>query len=185
MVQALGSRTSYPQLWRSISLWDATFTLLINVSSLFKPCRLHVWRCPYWLKRFFRVLMLHRKAFPTETELRLECSHMVNEALEMIALEWHFEATSEGFRPSISTDAQAQPWCTRACLCTKTSMNQSEVTVHSTASTGPPMSAGFSAGGSWKRESYVVETKLHRRCSKTTRKQQNCYMSLGTFTLTP
>ena len=53
--------------------------------------------------------MLRRKASPTETELRLERSHMVNEALEMIAVEWKSEETSMGFIQSISTDAQAQP----------------------------------------------------------------------------
>ncbi len=58
---------------------------------------------------FFRVLMLRRKASPTETELRIEYSHMVNEALEMIAVELHTEETSEGFIQSISTDAEAQP----------------------------------------------------------------------------
>jgi len=52
------------------------------------------------------VLMLRRKASPTDTELRLEHSQMVNEALEMRAVEWHSEETSI---PSISTDAQAQP----------------------------------------------------------------------------
>ena len=53
--------------------------------------------------------MLRRKASPTETELRIEYSHMVNEALEMIAVELHTEETSEGFIQSISTDAEAQP----------------------------------------------------------------------------
>ncbi|KAI9465531.1 hypothetical protein BJY52DRAFT_587825 [Lactarius psammicola] len=52
------------------------------------------------------VLMLRRKASPTETELRIQCSHMVNEALEMIAVEWHPEETSEGYTSSASTDAQ-------------------------------------------------------------------------------
>ena len=46
--------------------------------------------------------MLRRKASPTETEIRVEHSHMVNEALEMIAVERHPE---EGFVPSILTDA--------------------------------------------------------------------------------
>jgi len=55
------------------------------------------------------VLMLRRKASPTETELRVEYSHMVNEAIEMIDMEWHPEETSEGLIPSISTDSQAQP----------------------------------------------------------------------------
>jgi len=57
---------------------------------------------------FFRVLMLRRKASPTETEIRVEYSHMVNEALEMIAVERHPEEISEGVMPSISTDAEAQ-----------------------------------------------------------------------------
>ncbi len=56
---------------------------------------------------FLRVLMLRQKASPNETKLRVEHSHMVNEALEMIAVEQHPEEISEGFIPSISTDAQA------------------------------------------------------------------------------
>ncbi len=55
--------------------------------------------------------MLRRKASPTETEIRVEYSHMVNEALEMIAVERHPEEVSEGFIPSTSTDAQAQAAC--------------------------------------------------------------------------
>ncbi len=51
--------------------------------------------------------MLRRKASPTETEFRVEHSHMVNEAPEMIAVERHPEEISEGFIPSISTDAEA------------------------------------------------------------------------------
>ena len=59
---------------------------------------------------FFRVLMLRRKASPTETELHVEYSHMVNEALEMIpVVEDHPGDMSEGSKPSISIDAQAQP----------------------------------------------------------------------------
>ena len=37
---------------------------------------------------FFRVLMLRRKASRTQTELRVEYSHMVNEALEMVNAEF-------------------------------------------------------------------------------------------------
>jgi hypothetical protein len=48
---------------------------------------------------FFRVLMLRRKASPTETELRVEHSHMVNEALEMVDMEWPSEKTSESTIP--------------------------------------------------------------------------------------
>ncbi|KAH8981675.1 hypothetical protein EDB86DRAFT_1477768 [Lactarius hatsudake] len=54
------------------------------------------------------VLTLRRKASPTETTLRLEYSHMVDNALEMIAVERCPEAISEGFTPSISTDTEAQ-----------------------------------------------------------------------------
>jgi hypothetical protein len=49
--------------------------------------------------RFFRVLMLRRKASPTETELRVEHSHMVNEALEMVDMEWPSEKASESTIP--------------------------------------------------------------------------------------
>jgi hypothetical protein len=45
------------------------------------------------------VLMLRRKASPTETELRVEHSHMVNEALEMVDMEWPSEKTSESTIP--------------------------------------------------------------------------------------
>ncbi|KAN0135312.1 hypothetical protein V8E53_006877 [Lactarius tabidus] len=50
------------------------------------------------------VLMLRRSASPTETELRFEYSHMINEALEMIC-----EETPKNFIPSISTNDQALP----------------------------------------------------------------------------
>jgi len=53
------------------------------------------------------VLMLRRKASPTETELRIEYSHMVNEALEMMSAECHPEEMSVGSIPSTSTDTQA------------------------------------------------------------------------------
>ncbi|KAH9053978.1 hypothetical protein EDB83DRAFT_2521574 [Lactarius deliciosus] len=67
----------------------------LNMIIVFRSCRL--------------VLMLRRKASPTETELRIEYSHMVNEALEMITVELHPEETSQDFLPSTSTYAQAQP----------------------------------------------------------------------------
>ncbi|KAH9057517.1 hypothetical protein EDB87DRAFT_1631235 [Lactarius vividus] len=54
------------------------------------------------------VLMLRRKASPTETKLRLEYSHMVDDALEMIVVDRCPEDTLESFTPSISTDAEAQ-----------------------------------------------------------------------------
>ncbi|KAI9443589.1 hypothetical protein H4582DRAFT_2096103 [Lactarius indigo] len=53
------------------------------------------------------VLMLRRKASPTETKLRLEHSHLVDDALEMIAVEQRAEEISDGFTLSISTDAEA------------------------------------------------------------------------------
>ena len=53
--------------------------------------------------------MLRRKASPTETQLRIEYSHMVNEALEMTPVECHPEDISKDPAPSISTDAQAHP----------------------------------------------------------------------------
>ncbi|KAI9443626.1 hypothetical protein H4582DRAFT_1210187 [Lactarius indigo] len=54
------------------------------------------------------VLMLRRKASPTETKLRLEHSHMVDDALEMITVERRTEEILQGFTLSISTDAEAQ-----------------------------------------------------------------------------
>jgi len=54
------------------------------------------------------VLMLRRKASPTETEIRVEHSHMVNEALEMVDMEWRSEQT-ESIKPSDLTDFQAGP----------------------------------------------------------------------------
>ncbi|KAH9057384.1 hypothetical protein EDB87DRAFT_1106633 [Lactarius vividus] len=54
------------------------------------------------------VLMLRRKASPTETKLRLEHSHMVDDALEMIIVEQRPEEISEGVTLSILTDAETQ-----------------------------------------------------------------------------
>ncbi|KAH8977235.1 hypothetical protein EDB92DRAFT_2108840 [Lactarius akahatsu] len=76
-------------------------------------CRLYVSRSlqiPCWFRcSFFRVLMLRQKASPTETELRLEHSHMINEALEMTTVERHPTKILEGFMSPISTDTEAQP----------------------------------------------------------------------------
>ena len=58
---------------------------------------------------FYRVLMLRRKASPTQTELRFEHSQMINEALEMIEVELHAKETSDGGLPSISLGTHAQP----------------------------------------------------------------------------
>ncbi|KAI9443622.1 hypothetical protein H4582DRAFT_1210011 [Lactarius indigo] len=55
------------------------------------------------------VLMLRQKASPTETELRLEHSHMINEALEKIPSEQRPEEILEDFVPPISSDVEAQP----------------------------------------------------------------------------
>ena len=71
------------------SLLSATFALL----NIFGPLSSRVdctcdplCKTPCRIKHsvLFRVLMLRRKASPTETELRFEHEHMINEALEMI-----------------------------------------------------------------------------------------------------
>jgi hypothetical protein len=50
--------------------------------------------------------MLRRKASPTETELRIHYSHLVDEALEMISIvEWHSEEIYEGSIQSTLTDS--------------------------------------------------------------------------------
>jgi hypothetical protein len=57
---------------------------------------------------FFRVLMLRRQASPAQAELRVEYSHMVNEAIGMTSVELPLKETSGGAIPSISTDTQAR-----------------------------------------------------------------------------
>jgi len=52
------------------------------------------------------VLMLRRKATPTETKLHDQYSDIVNDALEM--MEPHPERTTEGFLPFSSIDSHAQ-----------------------------------------------------------------------------
>jgi hypothetical protein len=92
-------------------LSPATFALLIVVASLASlvGCKCDTLKSPYWLSHccFFRVLMLRRKASPTETELHVEYSHMVNEALEMVPVEVYPGEISRVSKP-FSTDAQAQ-----------------------------------------------------------------------------
>ena len=69
-----------------------------------------LWKLPFWSQHplFSRVLMLRRKASPTQTELRLEYSQMVNEALELIELELHSKETSDA-RTSLDPHSHAQP----------------------------------------------------------------------------
>ncbi|KAI0004565.1 hypothetical protein BJV74DRAFT_383274 [Russula compacta] len=55
------------------------------------------------------VLMLRRKASPTETELQVQYSHMVDEALEMIDAETLPGNIPESFIPSLQSGAQPQP----------------------------------------------------------------------------
>jgi hypothetical protein len=64
----------------------------------------------FWSQRplFFRVLMLRRKASPTQTELRLEHSQMVNEALEMIDVDLHSKGTSDACT-SLEAQAHGEP----------------------------------------------------------------------------
>ncbi len=57
----------------------------------------------------FRVLMLRREASPTDTDLHVRFSHMVNEALEMIPMESYPEETLEDTTQFSSTEAHAQP----------------------------------------------------------------------------
>jgi hypothetical protein len=92
------------------------FPLLIIFVPVARPvgCKCDSLKCPCGFRHdgfLFRVLMLRRKASPTETELRNEYSHMINEALEMIPGDFHREDTSLGITPlaSISTDAQTLP----------------------------------------------------------------------------
>jgi hypothetical protein len=61
---------------------------------------------PCWFKLSFlsRVLMLRRAAAPTDTDIRMENSHMVNEAFEMTT-----DLKPMSFNSNISTDGQAQP----------------------------------------------------------------------------
>ena len=53
--------------------------------------------------------MLRRKASPTRTELHLEHSQMVNEALELIEVELHSKGTSSDACTSLDPHAHAQP----------------------------------------------------------------------------
>ncbi|KAH9171738.1 hypothetical protein EDB89DRAFT_2243293 [Lactarius sanguifluus] len=55
------------------------------------------------------VLMLRRTASPTETQLRSRYSHIVDEALEMIAVESHIEETPEETALSVSKGVHARP----------------------------------------------------------------------------
>ncbi|KAF8273612.1 hypothetical protein EI94DRAFT_1715410 [Lactarius quietus] len=55
------------------------------------------------------VITLRQEASPTETELRAERSHMVNEVIEMVDMDSHPGKTSESFVPSTSMDSQTQP----------------------------------------------------------------------------
>jgi hypothetical protein len=57
---------------------------------------------------YFRVLMLRRKASPTQTELRLEHSQMIKEALELIEVGLHSKGTSDACT-SLDAHASAQP----------------------------------------------------------------------------
>ena len=52
--------------------------------------------------------MLRRQASPTQTELCLEHSQMINEALEMIEVDLHLTGTSDA-PASLDAHAHAQP----------------------------------------------------------------------------
>lgn len=49
--------------------------------------------------------MLRRAASPTETDIRIENSHMIDEAYEMTSAE----VKSKSYHPAISTNGLAQP----------------------------------------------------------------------------
>jgi hypothetical protein len=55
------------------------------------------------------VLLLRRKASPTETELHIQYSHMIGEALEMAAVQRRAADTLDSSIPSLQTDPQADP----------------------------------------------------------------------------
>jgi len=55
------------------------------------------------------VLMLRRKARPTETELHVQYSHMINEALEMVAVDKHPGDSARSLIPSMQSD-DTQVW---------------------------------------------------------------------------
>jgi hypothetical protein len=56
------------------------------------------------------VILLRRKARPTETELHIQYSHMINEALQMIAVEPRPGDSAASVIPSIETDdTEVQP----------------------------------------------------------------------------
>ena len=52
--------------------------------------------------------MLRRQASPTQTELRLEHSQIINEALEMTEVDLHLTGTLDA-RASLDAHAHAQP----------------------------------------------------------------------------
>ncbi len=48
-----------------------------------------------------RVLMLRQKASPTETQIRSDCSRVVDEALELVPMRWSSsEQTLDGSAPA-------------------------------------------------------------------------------------
>ncbi len=52
--------------------------------------------------------MLRQSASPTETQIRIDYSRVVNEALELVPAQWSSsEQTSDGSVPTISTGAQS------------------------------------------------------------------------------
>ncbi|KAI0283928.1 hypothetical protein BGY98DRAFT_1093582 [Russula aff. rugulosa BPL654] len=55
------------------------------------------------------VLLLRRKASPTETELHVQYSNMIDEALEMAAVQGHPADTFDSTIPSLVASPQAEP----------------------------------------------------------------------------
>ena len=55
------------------------------------------------------MLLLRRKASPTETELQDQFSQMVDEALEMVIVEPHPGETLDSSIPALQSVAQSEP----------------------------------------------------------------------------
>ena len=106
--QGIGSWFAYilpSALVINLSL-TTSFTLLTNFSLVMSVVRAILSEKGLLVQTFSRVLMLRRKASPTEITLHDQYSHMINEALEM--MESHRGETSDDFLPDSSPDAHAQ-----------------------------------------------------------------------------
>ena len=74
------------------------------VMSVVSPSCICISYLCFSVEDLLRVILLRRKARPTETELQVQYSHMINEALEMIAVEPRTGDSADSVIPSIQTD---------------------------------------------------------------------------------